>query len=162
MKEKVFFINLIETAEHNEDPDGSVAACLIKGGRIIAISPSAKDGVRHAEDLVLEMAKDQGIEIDDTITLLTTLEPCSYRSPRNGVSDCATIIIESGIKNVIYAATDPNFSTETAYRFREAGITYCQIDDDGLIQRAISAFNSTITKPTTILGIERKLPDVKR
>jgi hypothetical protein len=50
------FNHLFEVAKKSKDPEGVVVACLVKGDTILISSPSASDGVRHAEDLVLELA----------------------------------------------------------------------------------------------------------
>lgn len=100
MDEKEIFNELFALAKTSKDPEGVVAACLVKGNKILLASASAEDGVRHAEDLVLEMARQQGIAIDNETWLVTTLEPCSFRNPKNGVKDCTTLILEGGVKNV--------------------------------------------------------------
>jgi len=96
MNEHQIFAHLFEIAKDAKDPEGVVTACLVCDGEIVASSPSADDGVRHAEDLVLEKAKEEKVNLGN-VTLYTTLEPCSYRNPVNNVEDCTTIIIEAGI-----------------------------------------------------------------
>ncbi|OGM11928.1 hypothetical protein A2Z22_01700 [Candidatus Woesebacteria bacterium RBG_16_34_12] len=155
MDEKEIFEKLFEIAEKSKDPEGVVAACLVKNGRILISSPSASNGIRHAEDLVLEKAEQKGIKIDGKITLYTTLEPCSYRSPKNKVLDCTTVILKSGIRNVIFAAQDPEYSKKARQRFQKAGISYRQIEDKDLIQKAIKLFNATIKIPLTSMGLPR-------
>jgi pyrimidine deaminase RibD-like protein len=160
VNDKDIFEKLFEVAKKSKDPEGVVAACLVKEGNMLVSSPSASDGVRHAEDLVLEIAQRKRIKIDDKVTLYTTLEPCSYRSPKNKVKDCTTIIISAGIKNVIFAANDPEYSQDAKHRFQKAGVKYKQIKDKELIRKSVELFNSTITIPLTSMGLPRakKLP----
>jgi pyrimidine deaminase RibD-like protein len=157
MKENGVFYSLIDVAKSVEDPEGSVAACLVKNGDIVTISPSAENGIRHAEDLVLEMAREGGVEIDADTMLFTTLEPCSYRSPRNRVEDCTSLIISSGVKRVLFAAPDPNFSKDARDRLNEAGIVVEQISDEEIIEAAKDVFNGSITKTITVFGTDRKI-----
>ncbi|OGM14536.1 hypothetical protein A3A76_06070 [Candidatus Woesebacteria bacterium RIFCSPLOWO2_01_FULL_39_23] len=161
MSEKDIFKELFEVAKKSKDPEGVVAACLVKNGSILALSPSAHDGVRHAEDLVLEIARLKGIKIDEKVILYTTLEPCSYRSPINNVRDCTSIILDVGIKTVIFAANDPEYSQNAKKRFIEAGVNYRQIRDKDFIRKSVELFNSTITIPLTSMGLPRakKLPN---
>lgn len=155
------FHRLFNLAKTSKDPEGAVSACIVKANEIIVASASADDGIRHAEDLVIEKAKREGVTVDRKMILYTTLEPCSYRSPQNRVFDCTTIIINSGIKNVVFAAKDPEYGKDTKIRFDKAGIRCRQVKDKILIREATILFNSTIKIPFTSMGLPRKkaLPD---
>ena len=148
---------MLDEAKQTQDPEGAVAACLVWQGEIVAVSSSAEDGVRHAEDLVIEIANKSGFVPDSDAILFTTLEPCCYRSPRNGVRDCTTIIINAGIRRVCFAAPDPNFSVGARERFEEAGVVVEQIGDEEIVREATDVFNGSITKPVTCMGTSRKL-----
>lgn len=156
MNQREIFRKLFDIAKTSKDPEGVVAACLVKDWEILVSSPSAEDGIRHAEDLVIEKARKAGIKIDQSITLYTTLEPCSYRSPQNRVEDCTTIIINAGIKNVVFAAPDPEYSKDARNRFLAAGVDYKQIKEKDIIRKSIELFNSTIKIPLTSMGLPRK------
>lgn len=161
MDEAEVFRCLFKTAKTSKDPEGVVAACIVLKGEIKAVSASADDGIRHAEDLVIEKAVgNKGIKIDDEAVLYTTLEPCSMRSRSNKVPDCTTIIINSGIKNVVYAAVDPEFSKNAENRFQSAGVNYRQIRNKKIIEQAVKLFNSTIRVPLQEMQLprERKIP----
>ena len=159
--DKEIFSKLFELAKTSKDPEGVVVACLVRHGEILVASPSASDGVRHAEDLVLEMARKADINIDGDVILYTTLEPCSYRNPKNHVKDCTSIIIDAGIKRVVFAANDPEYSKEARDRLLEVGVDYRQVTDKEIIRKAVELFNSTIVIPLTSMGLPRakKLPD---
>jgi pyrimidine deaminase RibD-like protein len=153
--ERDIFNRLLEFAADAIDPNGLVAAGLAQNGELKLMSVSAEDGLRHAEDLVLEQANNMGLAIDEETVLLVTLEPCSERSPERNLSDCATMIINSNIKKVIYAAQDPQFSPDTKKRFLEAGIDYIQIDDPQIIEDSRNLFNSTLINKTNSEGKSR-------
>ena len=155
MNEREIFNNLFEVAKKSKDPEGVVAACLVKDGIVILSVPSAEDGIRHAEDLLIGIAGEVGVNIDSDTLLVTTLEPCSYRNPSNKVEDCTTIIINSGIKRVLYAARDPDFSKDAKVRFSEAGVEYLQVEDKAIVKKAVELFNSTIKIPLTSEGLPR-------
>lgn len=156
MTNKEIFLELFKVAAQSQDPEGVVATCLVKDGDILISSPSASDGIRHAEDLVIELAKRNNIQLDNKVIIYTTLEPCSYRSPKNNVKDCTSLILDAGIRNVVFAANDPEYSKEARIRCEKAGISYCQIEDKVIIRQATELFNSTITIPFTSMGLPRK------
>jgi pyrimidine deaminase RibD-like protein len=156
MTEIEIFEQLFELGKTAQDPEGVVVACLVEDDNVILSSPSANDGIRHAEDLLLEQAKISGIDINDKVILYVTLEPCSYRSPKNNVDDCTTIIIKAGIKNIIYAAPDPEYSQEARDRFLKAGVSYQMTQDKDITLKAINLFNNTITIPLTSMNLPRK------
>lgn len=116
--------------------------------------PSADDSLRHAEDLVIKKAQKQGINLDKDVILYTTLEPCSRRD--KNIEDCTTIILKTGIKFIVYAAQDPEYSQEAKQRFLTAGRRYEQVKDEAIIRRAIDLFNSTSTKPLLTWQLPRQ------
>lgn len=138
MTDQEIFEYLLEIAKTSKDQEGVVAACLVKDGQILAGLPSA-------EDLVIEKALKQGMVLDDKVVLYTTLEPCSARD--KDILDCTTIILKTGIKSIVYAAQDPEYSQQAKKRFAAAGVQYEQISDLEIVQRAIDLFNSTSKKP---------------
>ena len=156
MTDKQIFQNLFEVAKMSKDPEGVVSACIAKNGEILVSSASADDGVRHAEDLVIEKASKNGIEIDENCVLYTTLEPCSYRNPKNGVEDCTTIILKTPIKKIIFGANDPEYSKEARNRFEASGVEITQIEDKELIKICVELFNSTVEVDLTSMGLPRK------
>jgi pyrimidine deaminase RibD-like protein len=160
MNEKEIFDNLFALAKDLKDPEGVVVAGLVKDGKVLVSSPSASDGVRHAEDLVIEKARKLNVKIDDSMLLVTTLEPDSYRTPGKGVKDSTTIILDAGIKNVLFAVPDPDFGKESRKRFEKAGVNYNQVSDIEIIRKAVNLFNSTIEIPITSMGLPRakKMP----
>ena len=105
--------------------------------------------------MVIQEAKEKGISLTPHNILYTTLEPCSQRSNPT-MKDCATEIIQSGIQHVVYAAFDSEFSLDTAKRFKEAGISYRQVNEEEIIEKSKDLFNSTITVGFDDMELSRK------
>lgn len=83
-------------------PNPSVAALLVKDGRIISRAVTSKNGGSHAEFLALENCKIKDLA---NVDMYVTLEPCSHIGKNPA---CAKLIIDSGIKRVFYSYLDPN------------------------------------------------------
>lgn len=147
MNEREIFKRLFEVAETGSDPEGVVVAGLVQDGKLILSCASADDGIRHAEDLLLEKARKQGIQIIDRTILYTTLEPCGYRTPKNNVEDCTTLIIDSGVKKVVFAAEDVEWGKGTRGRLNSAGVNIRQVEDKKITQESIEIFNATSEIP---------------
>lgn len=145
MTDKQIFEHLFKTATRSKDPRGIVSACLIKDGEVIASAASSDDGVRHAEDILLEIVRKVNIKISDKVSLYSTLEPCTKRTNPT-LRDCTSLIIESGITKVVYGASDPDHSKIGKRRFSEAGVDLVQITDPFLIKRCAKVFNDSVTE----------------
>ena len=80
------------------------------------ISEGFHQGTDHAEVLAIRGTK----EIPEGSTLYVSLEPCNHHGK---TPPCVDAIIESGIKKVIYAISDPNpVAAGGTERLRSAGI----------------------------------------
>lgn len=153
--EDKIFKHLFSLEKYSDDQEGVVCACLVDGnGKILASGPSFQDG-RHAEYVVLQKIKEIGIQINKNHILYTTLEPCCKRTNQK-YKDCTTEIISSGIKTVVYAALDPEYSQETPHRFREAKIKYLQVKNKEIIEKSTKLFNSTTKVPLAKMELKRK------
>ena len=58
----------------------------------------------HAEEIALKKARDRGQSLEGC-TLYSTLEPCSERKSEK--PPCARLIVEAGIRRVVYGAREP-------------------------------------------------------
>ncbi len=98
-------------------PNPVVGAVVIKNDRILGEGVHWTCGSSHAEVIALEAA---GKEADGAI-LYVTLEPCAHigRTP-----PCTDVIMQSGIREVIYGFEDPNFRVKGggAILLNQAGI----------------------------------------
>ncbi len=94
-------LNLAVKAKGQTSPNPIVGALVVKNGRIVGRGYHKKAGAPHAEVVAIEEAKNRA----KGALLYVTLEPCSHfgRTP-----PCVNRIIESGIKEVVTAALDPN------------------------------------------------------
>lgn len=88
-------------------PNPPVGAVIVCGGKIVGRGWHKRAGGDHAEVAAIKDALRRGCGKDDfaKASMYVTLEPCS-RPGRVGA--CTDAIAASGIRRVIYAATDPN------------------------------------------------------
>jgi len=82
-------------------PNPMVGAVLVRDGRVIAEAFHTYDGLRHAEIIALEAAREKA----RGATLYVNLEPCSHTG-RTG--PCTRALISAGIARVVAAMRDPN------------------------------------------------------
>jgi diaminohydroxyphosphoribosylaminopyrimidine deaminase/5-amino-6-(5-phosphoribosylamino)uracil reductase len=118
-------------------PNPCVGAVLVKNGRIIAEDYHKRAGEPHAEVFVFRKAGKRA----RGATLYVTMEPCCThgRTP-----PCTDAIIASGVKRVVYAATDPNpkHRGRGAKILRRAGIRV----DVGLLAEESEKLNEVFHK----------------
>ena len=123
-------------------PNPMVGAVLVRNGKVVGEGWHRRAGEPHAEINALAVGKSRDIR---GATLFVTLEPCSTfgRTP-----PCTTAIIQSGIREVIVAATDPNpkHASKGFAILRKVGIKV----RTGLLEeeanRLNEAFNFWVTK----------------
>lgn len=99
-----YFLNLaIEEAKKSNDSDEYfVGAVIVKNGKIISKAYSNEnDNNGHAEELAIKRCG----EDPSGTTMYITMEPCDLR--RSGKKSCCDLIIDSGIKRVVYGILDP-------------------------------------------------------
>lgn len=143
MTDKEIFDYLFLLTKNSHDPEGVVSACVVSGDKIIESAVSSNDGIRHAEDLLLEKLQIKGIKISTNFILYSTLEPCSKRS-KPGSIDCSTLIANSGIKNIIFGARDPNHSMNTHKILNSNNINIKQVSDRKIIKNCANIFNNSL------------------
>ncbi|HAQ07686.1 MAG TPA: bifunctional diaminohydroxyphosphoribosylaminopyrimidine deaminase/5-amino-6-(5-phosphoribosylamino)uracil reductase RibD [Bacillus bacterium] len=110
-------ISLAKATTGQTAPNPHVGAVLVKDNQIVGMGAHLKAGEPHAEVHAIRMAGDKA----RGATLYVTLEPCSHfgKTP-----PCSNLVIDSEIKKVFVAATDPNplVGGTGIKRMREAGI----------------------------------------
>lgn len=111
-------LDLARQGEGLTSPNPAVGAVLVRDDRVVGRGSHTWAGVKHAEVLALEEAREKA----RGATLYVTLEPCSHRG-RTG--PCVEAIIAAGVSRVIAALPDPNPQVAGAglQRLREAGLT---------------------------------------
>jgi len=82
-------------------PNPKVGCVIVKNNKVVAEGFHHKAGQDHAEINALKKIKFKA----NGCTLYVNLEPCCHYS-RTG--PCTVKIIDSGVKNVVIAMTDPN------------------------------------------------------
>lgn len=146
MNDVEVFNFLFEVARKSKDPRGITASCLVDGGKILSSAPSADDGIRHSEDLLFEKIVNENVSYSKETILYCTLEPCSKRRHKN-IKDCTTLIIDNGIKKVVYGAKSPDQSHVTGKRFEGAGVAIRQANDPEIIKKCAEIFNDSVREP---------------
>ncbi|MEK7113455.1 MAG: hypothetical protein AAB873_01365 [Patescibacteria group bacterium] len=144
MTEKEIFEHLFEISKQSKDPRGVVSVCLVDDDKILISKPSADDGIYHAEDLLIKEIIKNGITFSTDATLYSTLHPCSKRS-NPALKDCASQIIDIGIKKVVFGAKDPKQFEATQKRFAETDIEFRQTKDTEIIRRCALIFNDSLS-----------------
>ncbi|MDB2592859.1 bifunctional diaminohydroxyphosphoribosylaminopyrimidine deaminase/5-amino-6-(5-phosphoribosylamino)uracil reductase RibD [Gammaproteobacteria bacterium] len=82
-------------------PNPTVAALVVKNNQIIASGFHLGVGTNHAEYMAIHNAEEPLLGA----TLYVTLEPCSHKGK---TPPCTDLIIQSGIKNIVFAEFDTN------------------------------------------------------
>lgn len=108
---------LAERGRYSTSPNPMVGAVVVARGRVVGEGFHRRAGGAHAEVLALRQAGRSARGAD----LYLTLEPCVHagRTP-----PCAPVVVASGVRRVIVAATDPNpkVAGRGAAALRRAGI----------------------------------------
>jgi diaminohydroxyphosphoribosylaminopyrimidine deaminase/5-amino-6-(5-phosphoribosylamino)uracil reductase len=108
---------LAERGRIGSSPNPMVGAVVVAGGRIVGQGFHARAGGPHAEAIALEQAG----ELARGAVLYVTLEPCCHQG-RTG--PCVERVLDSGVREVVAAATDSNplVAGEGFRRLAEAGV----------------------------------------
>lgn len=98
-------------------PNPIVGAVVVKDGEIVGFGAHLKAGEPHAEVHAIRMAGEKA----KGSTVYVTLEPCSHYGK---TPPCADLLIETGVRRVVIATTDPNplVAGKGIERLRNAGI----------------------------------------
>lgn len=100
-------------------PNPSVGAVIVKNNQVIATGYHWGSGHPHAEVEALNKIGDAAQDA----TLYVTLEPCCHTNKKT--QPCTEVIIQRGIKQVVYGFRDPNpeVAGQGAQALQQAGIT---------------------------------------
>jgi len=98
-------------------PNPAVGAVVVRDGEVVGRGYHTWSGLKHAEVLALEEARERA----RGATLYVTLEPCAHhgRTP-----PCIDAILAAGVRKVVAPMEDPNPQTRGRgfMRLRDAGI----------------------------------------
>ena len=101
-------ISLADQYKYTAKPNPVVGCIIIKDDKIISEGAHEKFGCNHAEVNAINSARTKAgksFKSFEELTLICSLEPCNH-SGKTG--PCTEAIIQSGIKNVVIGALDPN------------------------------------------------------
>ncbi|MFO0706665.1 MAG: bifunctional diaminohydroxyphosphoribosylaminopyrimidine deaminase/5-amino-6-(5-phosphoribosylamino)uracil reductase RibD [Nitrospira sp.] len=126
-------LRLAEQGLGKTSPNPMVGAVVVSKGRIVGQAYHHAAGRPHAEALALKQA---GARAKGG-TLYVTLEPCSHLNKRT--PPCAPVVIQSGVRRVVVAMTDPNpqVSGKGIAQLRRAGLSVTV----GVARREAEALN---------------------
>jgi diaminohydroxyphosphoribosylaminopyrimidine deaminase / 5-amino-6-(5-phosphoribosylamino)uracil reductase len=110
-------LDLARQGQGRTSPNPAVGAVLVREDKIVGRGSHTWAGVKHAEILALEEARENA----RGATLYVSLEPCSHHG-RTG--PCTEAVISAGVSRVVAAMADPNplVSGVGLRRLREAGV----------------------------------------
>ena len=130
-------------------PNPPVGAIVVRNGLVIGRGWHRKAGGPHAEVYALRQA---GVQAKGA-TLYVTLEPCSTwgRTP-----PCCEAILNSGIKRVVVAMTDPNplHAGKGLSLLRRAGIEVVSGIGTGEARELLAPFASSMTRNRPIVTLK--------
>lgn len=126
-------IDLAKSTTGQTSPNPVVGSVLVKNNQIIGLGAHLKAGEGHAEVNAINMAGEKAKDA----TIYVTLEPCSHYGK---TPPCADLIINTGIKRVVIATTDPNpqVAGKGIAKLQNAGIEV----ELGVLQKEADALNT--------------------
>ncbi|QOR65331.1 bifunctional diaminohydroxyphosphoribosylaminopyrimidine deaminase/5-amino-6-(5-phosphoribosylamino)uracil reductase RibD [Cytobacillus suaedae] len=111
-------INVARAGVGQTSPNPVVGAVVVNENRVVGIGAHLKAGEPHAEVHAIRMAGEKAVNS----TIYVTLEPCSHHGK---TPPCAELLINSKVKRVVIATTDPNplVAGKGIKLLRDAGIS---------------------------------------
>ncbi|HWY59576.1 MAG TPA: bifunctional diaminohydroxyphosphoribosylaminopyrimidine deaminase/5-amino-6-(5-phosphoribosylamino)uracil reductase RibD [Terriglobales bacterium] len=119
-------------------PNPCVGAVIVDAkGSIVGTGSHSYDGLKHAEILAIEQAREKA----RGATLYINLEPCSHQGR---TAPCTDGVIAAGISRVVACMEDPNplVSGQGFAKLRSAGIDV----SSGILEEQAKALNESFTK----------------
>lgn len=128
LSETITLAKQVEPSLVRDNP--RVGAILVNNlGEVVGKGRHEKWGEAHAEVNAINDAVQRGQDPGDC-TLYVSLEPCSHTGK---TPPCTSLIVEKGIKRVVFASADPNPRVSGMEVLRDAGIEVSYI----LLQEAL-------------------------
>ena len=116
--------------------DGALVGCVIaQGEEVVSVGALRRFGGRHAETRALAGASSRGKDIKGA-TAYVTLEPCAHQGKQ---PPCTNALLEAGIGEVVYAASDPNDIAKGGAEVLQAGGVRVRRSDASALAIAVSA-----------------------
>ncbi|PYV57796.1 MAG: bifunctional diaminohydroxyphosphoribosylaminopyrimidine deaminase/5-amino-6-(5-phosphoribosylamino)uracil reductase RibD [Acidobacteria bacterium] len=138
--DELFLRRALELAQNSfgqASPNPNVGAVLVHSDQIIGEGFHTYDGLKHAEILAIEQARDKA----RGAILYINLEPCSHHG-RTG--PCTEALIAAGIRRVVACTADPNptVSGRGFARLRQAGVQVAS----GILEEEARPLNDAFAK----------------
>ena len=120
MNDEAYMKQALELAEEGRgltSPGAMVGCVIVNDGQVVGAGSYTYDGVKHAEVLALQEARDRA----RGATVYVSLEPCSHKGR---TPPCTETLIAAGVSRLVAAIEDPypEVRGNGLARLREAGI----------------------------------------
>lgn len=124
--------------------DGALVGCVIaRGDVVLGMGAHRRFGGRHAETRALAGALSNGHDVRGA-TAYVTLEPCAHTGKQ---PPCTTALIDAGLAEVVYAASDPNeLARGGAEALEQAGVTVRRSDASALAVAVSAPFRQRVVE----------------
>lgn len=123
------------------EPNPVVGCAVVRNGILVGMGAHQRFGGLHAERQAFARMRESGIDTRGC-TLYVTLEPCNGHGKQ---PPCVQAIIEAGIREVIYAAKDPNpLKAGGAEALEQAGISTRLCEESPLASGLVAPFIKTM------------------
>jgi diaminohydroxyphosphoribosylaminopyrimidine deaminase/5-amino-6-(5-phosphoribosylamino)uracil reductase len=139
--DELFLLQALDFARQGiglTSPNPCVGAVIVDAkGSIVGTGSHSYDGLKHAEILAIEQAREKA----RGATLYINLEPCSHQGR---TAPCTDGVIAAGISRVVACMEDPNplVSGQGFAKLRSAGIDV----SSGILEEQAKALNESFTK----------------
>jgi diaminohydroxyphosphoribosylaminopyrimidine deaminase/5-amino-6-(5-phosphoribosylamino)uracil reductase len=139
--DELFLLQALDFARQGiglTSPNPCVGAVIVDAkGSIVGTGSHSYDGLKHAEILALDQAREKA----RGATLYINLEPCSHQGR---TAPCTDGVIAAGISRVVACMEDPNplVSGQGFAKLRSAGIDV----SSGILEEQAKALNESFTK----------------
>ncbi len=123
------------------EPNPMVGCVIARGGTVLGVGAHRVFGKAHAERRAIESAGANGRDVRGA-TAYVTLEPCAHTGKQ---PPCADALIEAGLGEVVYAATDPNdLARGGAGVLEQAGVRVRRSDASALATAVSAPFRQRV------------------
>lgn len=100
-----YAIKIAKRGKTKASPNPMVGSVIVYRDRILAEGYHIEFGQDHAERMAVRMIRSEDRHLLSESTLYVTLEPCNHTGK---TPPCSDLIIQSGIKKLVYGCMDPN------------------------------------------------------
>ena len=127
-------------ASFSKDPSTQVGAVITQGRKIISLGfNGAPSGVREPTDRDMKILRTLHAEVNAVLFAARDLRDCTIYVTHPPCAQCAALIIQTGIRHVVFAPPSDDFLSrwcenhvEAMRMFNEAGVTVDLAECEGV------------------------------